>query len=128
MIHLSRCLLCCLLVISCAREATAQQSMPSTPPAYKLFRYDEDYRYLQDQSRVSDIWDPIKYIRLGDDPNAFLSLGGEVRERFEYYSAPDFGVKGQSANGYLLHRLLLHSDLHLGEDFRTFVQFGSHLA
>jgi hypothetical protein len=98
------------------------------PPNYRLLRYDEDYRYLRDPRLRSDLWDPVKYIPLGDHTRSYLSLGGELRERFEYYSAPDFGLRGGSADGYLLHRILLHGDLHLGENFRTFVQLGNHLS
>src|SRR5207253_6982176 len=58
----------------------------------------------------------------------WLSLGGELRERFEYYSAPNFGIQGEPANGYFLHRLLLHADLHLGDSARAFVQIASNLS
>lgn len=83
---------------------------------------------LQDPTKRTDVWDPIKYIPLSFDPSWALSLGGELRERFEYYSNPDFGLQGQMADGYLLHRLLLHADLHLGPYVRTFLQLGNHLA
>jgi hypothetical protein len=96
-------------------------------PGYKSPRYEEDYRYLRDPGRAGDLWDPIKYIPLGSDPNTYLSLGGEVRERGEYFSAPQFGLRGDGADAFLLHRLLLHADLHLGEDLRAFVQLGNHL-
>ena len=57
-----------------------------------------------------------------------LSFGGEVRERFEYYSNPNFSLQGQQANGYLLHRVLLHADVHAGDYVRAFVELGNHLA
>jgi Alginate export len=120
-----------LLIVGLASmEAVAQPAAPSSsePTSYKLMRYEEDYRYLRDPARRTDFWDPIKYIPIGSDPGTYLSFGGELRERFEYYSAPDFGVLGQQADAYLLHRLLLHADLHVGESFRAFVQFGNHLA
>jgi hypothetical protein len=93
---------------------------------YKPFRYDEDYRYLADPACRTDLWDPLKYIPLGTDPNTYLSFGGELRERAQYYSAPDFGLRG-GANSYLLHRLLLSTDLHVTEYFRAFVQLGNHM-
>lgn len=98
-----------------------------TAPPYNFLRYNEDYRYLQDPARRTDAWDPVKWIPLGKRHN-YLSLGGEVRERFEHYSAPNFGVPGPSADGYLLHRILLHADLHAGDLFRGFLQFGNHFA
>lgn len=97
------------------------------PPAYKSARYDEDYRYLRDPQRRSDPWDPIKYIPLGDNPATYLSFGGELRERAEYYSAPGFGIRGETSDAYLLHRLLLSADLHVTDRFRLFVQLGNQL-
>lgn len=99
----------------------------TVPPGYKFLRYDEDYRYLRNARASTDFWDPIKYIALGE-PDWYLSVGGELRERFEDYSAADFGVPGRAADTYLLHRILLHADLHLGERVRTFVQIGMHRA
>ncbi|CAG9167400.1 hypothetical protein LMG23992_00800 [Cupriavidus laharis] len=107
--------------------ALAQGPDPVAAPAYQFLRYNEDYRYLQDPARHGDLWDPIKYIPLGT-PDLYLSLGGEIRERFEDYSEPNFGVPGPKADGYLLHRILLHGDLHAGERLRAFVQLGNHLA
>ncbi|GAB3470483.1 alginate export family protein [Massilia terrae] len=112
-------------------EATGSEVATSTgtapAPAYKLFRYDEDYRYLKDTASRADSWDPIKYIPI-DGTESFVSLGGEVRERFEDYTAADFGVPGRSADSYLLHRVLVHADLHLDEHARAFVQLASHRA
>lgn len=109
--------------------AAAQQSSPvaATAPAFKLLRYDEDYSYLQDPARRSDFWDPVKYIPISAS-GWFISLGGEVRERFEDYTAANFGVPGKQGDSYLLHRALLHADLHAGEFVRGFVQLGNQLA
>ncbi len=117
--------LCCIFVVGFHLQvAHAQQPAP----AYKLFPYDEDYRYLREPANQTDFWDPIKHIPLGNDPEWFLSFGGELRERFEYYSYPNLGLQGQTANAYLLQRTLLHADLHASDYLRTFVQFGSYLA
>ena len=96
---------------------------------YNNTRYLDDFSYLSDSSRASDFWDGVKYIRLGDDPyglgQPYLSLGGELRERFETYSNPNFGIKAPAHNAYLLDRLLLHADLHLNDYMRGFLQLGS---
>ena len=94
-------------------------------PAYKLLRYDEDWRFLREHSQRHDLWDPIKYVPLNDAGSAYVSLGGEVRERFEYYSAVAFGHAPASKDGYFLQRYLLHADAHFGRDARLFAQFGS---
>jgi len=57
-----------------------------------------------------------------------LSLGGELRERFEAVSQPGFGLDGASHEDVLMHRLLLSADLRAGPGFRAFLQLGSWLA
>lgn len=99
----------------------------ASAPPYNFLRYNEDYRYLQDPSRRGDLWDPVKFIPMGAS-GSYLSLGGEIHERFENYSAPNFGVPGPSADGYLLHRSLLHADLRAGDYLRGFAQLGNHFA
>ncbi|AQV98216.1 alginate export family protein [Cupriavidus necator] len=118
------------LALAAASCSVLAQSLPApavATTAYKFLRYDEDYRYLQDPARGADPWDPVKYIPLGTH-GVFLSLGGEIRERFEDYSAANFGVPGRTADSYLLHRILLHADLHAGDRLRGFIQLGNHLA
>lgn len=117
-----------LLALACTLAGMAGEGgAQSSPPPYNFLRYDEDYRYLQDPARRGDPWDAIKYLPLGS-PDIYLSLGGEIRERVEYYSAANFGVPGPQADGYLLHRILLHANLHAGDYLRGFVQLGNHLA
>lgn len=117
-------------VLAAQVSITAVQAEEATkaPPPYKLFRYDEDYRYLRDPVRRGDFWDPIKYVPLDAAGDWFISFGGEIRERFEYYSHPNFSLQGQDADDYLLQRALLHADLHAGPYLRGFVQLGSHEA
>jgi hypothetical protein len=96
------------------------------PPAYKLLRYDEDYSYLKDPVRVTDFWDPIKYMPFGSHEDCYLSLGGELRERYEFFHNEAEGAApadGHGNNGYLLERYLLHGDFHVGPYFRFFGQF-----
>ena len=69
---------------------------------------------------------PLKRIALTESGDVYLSLGGELRERYEYYHAPLFGVRGLDKDDYLLHRLLLGFDLHAGDSFRLFLQLSSH--
>ncbi len=112
-----------LMAIIASPDAVAQ----SEAPVYKPSRYDEDYSYLHDPARQTDFWDPLKYIPLGSDPNTYLSFGGELRERFDHFDSPFFSLRRRNSEDALLHRLLLSADLHLGEQFRAFVQLGDHL-
>jgi hypothetical protein len=95
------------------------------PPAYKLLRYDEDYSYLKDPNCCTDFWDPIKYIPLGCEPSSYLSIGGEVRERYEFFHNPDAGqgpANSEGNNSDFTERYFLHGDLRIGQNFRFFGQ------
>lgn len=104
--------------------ALASAAGPALAQTYQPFRYDDDFRYLRQPGHPVDVFDPIKDIRLGGD--AWLSLGGELRERVESVVNPGFGLRGGGNDSYGLHRALLHADLHVGERFRLFVQLGFH--
>jgi len=109
----------------------AQQTAPpaNKPPMYTLSRWDEDYRYLRDpaEGEPRDFFDAIKYIRFTDKGDIYLSLGGQVRYRYEHFNDFNFGAGPQDDDGYHLIRMLAHADLHLGENFRIFVQGKSSL-
>jgi alginate export protein len=105
----------------------AQTLSPPEPPSYQLLRFDEDYRYVCDPGRRSDLWDPLKCLALNDTATWYLSLGGEVRERYEYFHNTNWGQGPQDDDGYLLQRYMLHADLHLGESLRVFGQLKSGL-
>ena len=91
-------------------------------PAYKALRYDEDYSYLREPGARSDIWDPLKFIRLDLQSGSYLTLGGEIRQRYEYHRNARWVQGAQDDNGYLLQRYMLHADVHLGAGFRIFAQ------
>src|SRR5262245_42122828 len=106
-------------------SADTPQAAPNPkPPPYTLLRFNEDYRYLADPANRTDLFDPLKYIPLSaTDRNSYLSLSGEIRERFEVFSNPDFGVPGTPPHdSYLLQRITLGADLHLNDRVRFFVQ------
>ncbi|HLP77194.1 MAG TPA: alginate export family protein [Candidatus Paceibacterota bacterium] len=97
------------------------------PPPFKQLRYDEDYSYLKDASHRPDYSDPIKFIPLNTNGSSYLTLGGEIRERYEYYHNNLWGRGPQDTDGYLLQRYMVHADVHLGDHFRVFTQFKSGL-
>lgn len=103
---------------SSAAPAEAQKPVVK-PPAYSLARWSEDYSYLRD-APAGDFWDPIKFIPIGDE--AYLTIGGQVRERYEYFSDLNFGSGTQDHNGYYLTRLQLSGDLHLNNALRFYVE------
>ena len=95
----------------------------SRPPPYTLVRYTERYSYLADPAKRRDFFDAYKYIPLdAGDPESYLSLGGEIRERYEHYRNPGFGISGVEESSYGLQRIMVHADLHASSRLRFFVQ------
>lgn len=54
----------------------------------------------------------IKFIPLDKTGTRYLSIGGEIRERYEYFHNSLWGQEPQDNNGHLLQRYMLHTDLH----------------
>ncbi len=100
---------------------------PETP--YHFLRYDD---VPSDQNSPYywpiDFWSPLKFIPLDIAPGSYINFGGEDRERVEHFSNPFFALTPRRNTTYDLHRLLFEGDLHIGDTFRTFIQFGNHLA
>ena len=85
-------------------------------------RHNEDWSVLRDApERGEDWWRPLKYWPLDDDGEAYLSLGGELRTRYEGYADNLWGQSSAPHDGYLWLRAMPHADLHAGPA-RVFVQ------
>jgi hypothetical protein len=114
-------LLCALLF---SPGVTAAQNLNPQRPAYKLLRYDEDWSSLREHDGRSDWFDSLKYVPFGTSDGWYLTVGGEIRERYEFV---DHGAWGRDPldNRYLLQRYMLHTDVHLGSRFRFFGQLKS---
>jgi len=97
-----------------AQEAPAQRRPPYTAPAYE-----EDWSDF-DPALGEDFFDPIKHVDLNEDGSVWASFGGELRLRLEGWT--DFLFNEDNDETFVLTRLLLHSDLHFGEQFRVFVE------
>src|SRR5256884_7154960 len=116
-----------LAVCLTARGQSTDLALPTSPPPSKQLRYDENYAYLRDTSRRTDWLDSIKFIPLNTNGDWYLTPGGEIRERYEYYHNSLWGRGPQDDNGYLLQRYMVHADAHFGDYFRIFTQFKSGL-
>jgi hypothetical protein len=94
--------------------------------SYELLRSEEDWSFLRDPGKRTDIFDPIKFIPLDEEGRIYLTLGGEARIRYEYFHDPDWGA-GPDRDGALLQRYMLHADLHAGPHLRLFGHLKSGL-
>jgi Alginate export len=121
---LARRLIFISLLLSFPGVASAQ--CRKQRPVLVPLRYEEDWSLLADRDCKKEAIDDLKYISLGRK-NWYLSIGGEIRYRYENYDNPGFGRDPESPNGYILQRYLLHTDWHFGRQFRLFTQFQSGL-
>lgn len=125
---------CCTL-FTAATMVAAQTTAPTAPapsppdpgtgarPAgYSVVSWNENWSFLSDPTRRSDFFDPIKFMPFNESGSVYLSLGGQFRERYEYFNNNNFGAGPQTEDGYYLHRFLAHADLHVGPYFRAFVE------
>src|SRR6266853_5663649 len=86
-------------VLSVAR-ADGSDPPAASPPAFTTLRYDEDYSYLRDPAAHTDAFDPIKYIPLSERGDWYLTFGGQVRDRYEYFHNYLFGCGAHDRDGY----------------------------
>ena len=117
--------------------AWAQSSQGATEPkrpAYQLGsagRFNEDWSGLKgvDLSQTGDVWDRLKFIPFTQDERVWLSLGGQLRERVEYFDQFLFGNSApERSDTYLLSRIRLNADLHVTPYFRAYVEGRSALS
>ena len=116
-------LLLIALVFSIIPNALAQElaSEKQEPPAFKITRAAENYAYLKDKESSpfeATAYDAIKYVSLVKSGNAYLTIGGQVRTRFEYFNNR-FWLPEEDINFYS-QRLALHTNLVIGKHFRVF--------
>ncbi len=117
--------------------AWAQSGQAATEPkrpAYQLGsagRFNEDWSVLRgvDLDKTDDFWDRLKFISLSPDQDVWLTIGGQARERGEYYRQYLFGAsEPKQSDAYLLSRYRLSADLHVTQYFRMFAEGRSAFA
>ena len=108
-----------MLVSSPAR---ANEDCPPIP----IIPYELDPRELKDcdPGPLSE----VKVIPLAPDEDIVLSIGGEVRVRYEIESNPGFGADEQDDDGAFLHRYALSADLYVGRGLRFYAELASALS
>lgn len=92
-------------------------------PDFQFLRFNEDYSSYRDAPRDElGFFDSIKHIPLNEAGDAYLSIGGRTRARFEAWDNFGFGAPANDSDEFLLWRAFLHADFHLGENLRVFVE------
>lgn len=116
------------LMVGVGASSLASGEPADEPPACDRprilnLRYDEDWTFLRDPACRTDLWDPLKYIPLSRRLEVYLTLGGQVRARYDYIHNQSWG-RGPD-DGYLLSRFMAFGDLHLGPHARVFAELAS---
>jgi len=120
--------------VSLARAQAGPPSSEPKRPAYQIGsagRFNEDWSVLRgvDLDKTDDFWDRLKFIPLSPDGNVWLTIGGQARERGEYFRQFLFGnSEPKQSDGYLLSRYRLLADLHVTRYFRMFAEGRSAFA
>ncbi|MFV8325212.1 alginate export family protein [Flavobacterium sp. ZS1P14] len=93
-----------------------------------ILRYDDDFSLVKKDSLKKGL-NQLKYIPLG--ANNYISFGGELREQFQVYDNINFGdvppTYQDISTNQLWHRLMVHSNIELGNHFRFFIQLNNTL-
>ena len=109
-----------ILGLLCVQFSIAQDTKKEPPP-FKMTRAEENYSYLKDKENSPyqvGVFDALKYIPFSTSGNTYLSIGGQIRPRFEHFSnrfwSPD------ADQDFYSQRLALHTNIVLNPHFRLF--------
>lgn len=115
------------IALGAVLAAGAAEADDASRPAIAFNRWQEDWSVLADPALRTEPFDSLKYIPLGSDPKTYLSLGLNLRERYERNDAGGFGTRGAPSASYVISRLETHADLRL-DRLQLFVQLDSAFA
>lgn len=121
LIHKYSYILILFLSLPLVAQDKGDSELKKEPPSFKLLRAEEHYTYLQDKSSnpfEESIFDPVKYVRLNQTGDMYLSFGGQFRPRFEYYSNRFW--KADEDESFYSQRLALNSQVVFGKYFRMY--------
>lgn len=116
-----------LLLLALPATALAQsQACPSSPPAYRFLRFDEDHAYLRREACRVDFWDRSKLFALDDEAGQYVTVGGDARVRVETGRNLRYAPTPSDPSGDIVQRYHLHADARLGGDVRLFGEVKSN--
>lgn len=112
-----------LIAILTVMTLIAQAKAEISRPRYSVLPYTEDWSVLanKEQLKTGDFFDSLKYIPLNRNGSIWLSLGGEERIRIERWDDFQFGSVEPNDDTFILNRVRMHADWHLGPYVRLYV-------
>ena len=107
-----------------AQDADASETAASARPTILFNRWQENWSKLADPALRTSPFDNLKYIPLmPSDPQSYMSIGINLRERFESLDAPSFGVAhSQPPQNYVIQRTEVFADIHPNANWQIFVE------
>ncbi|MFJ5489386.1 alginate export family protein, partial [Hansschlegelia beijingensis] len=103
------------------RALRAAAAAAAEPPSFSNNRADEDWGALRDPAnRTGAAWESFKFLPLDAAGTSFLTLGADLRLRFERYADNFDSAKPDEGYGWL--RIMPYADLRLGPHLRVFGQ------
>ncbi|MBJ6981879.1 alginate export family protein [Luteimonas sp. MC1572] len=106
--------------------APAAPAPPFRAPNVHMIPWANNYAFLADPAkRTGAAWEKLSYIPVSDrDPQKFLTIGGEFRYYGQYWEHVTNGIAPNDKNDSHQRRTRIYGDLHLGPDFRAFLELG----
>ncbi len=113
-----------------AQAANNDASAATSLPTYKNLRFDEDWasRTAVGFQKIGSTPYASKQVLLSERPFITASFGLQERLRLELWNNFQYARPANNDDTLLLHRLRLHTDLHLGDSTRVFLELKNALA
>ncbi|MEE9355797.1 MAG: alginate export family protein [Methylococcaceae bacterium] len=93
-------------------------------PKFKNMRFNENwsnYHAVQSDG-LKGFYQSLKHLNLSDNGKIWISFGGQSRLRYEYFDGFGFGASANNSDHYLYSRFRLHTDLHIDDWARVYVE------
>ena len=114
-------------VVYAQTDTAPTTATPIAPLGFSLLRDEENWTGFGVPAARHDSLDRLKFIPLRpDDPESFLTFGGEAREWFEHFDNEGWGTI-PGGDSYALQRYMAHADVHLSSHYRLFFQLKTGL-
>lgn len=107
-------------------SAKAQSPHNSLSTGHLLDAADEYWPAITVDTTKQNFFQHLKHMPV-NEANGFVSIGGSLREGYEIFDNYLWGVDKRDTDGYLLHRLLLHTDFRWNSSLRIFNEIENSL-
>jgi hypothetical protein len=106
-----------------------QSSEPDGRPAisYPYLRYDEDWSIFCNDKIPRTGLDRFKCLRFSGSERSYVTLGGEIKEVYEFSHNQYWGTGPQDENGWVIERYLLDADWHFNSAWRLYAELQAGL-